>query len=375
MKKNWVLVLGLVLASTTVFATRARLESLGENKDGSFFIKDGRNIFLNAAHVNHMKDSLVFEWGDTGNYDTAEKSDAEGGYFKSHGKFTYGVYFGRQADTIRDIRALNAFIPGAARLLANENNLDLYMGGDANGVEWGAAISYSRSKKDNWETETLLPAPATVMTTNAKQSALALRLGAIMGASEAWLNLSLMNSAEHMNGATKEEFDGKMGVQLGYSYGFGQGYKGFFQARHNGGDHTIGAGGFESKYQDLVVGVAKTTALNDNANLFTSISGNYTARKSKTTAGVVNTKERNHYIVAKIGIEADVKEWLTIRGAVGHALYGVYKDKLANTKSTPDDSTTVAAGASVKLSDLTIDGSIGKEASQTVTRLGVTYNF
>ena len=132
MKRNLVLALGLVLASTSVFATRARLESLGEDKDGSFFIEDGRNIFLNAAHVNHIKDSIIFEGGSQDDGDSQASSDAEGGFFKSHGKFTYGVYFGRQADSIQTIRGISASTPTG--LPSNENNIDLYFGGDAQGL-------------------------------------------------------------------------------------------------------------------------------------------------------------------------------------------------------------------------------------------------
>ena len=361
MKRNLVLAL-VVLASTSVFATRARLDSLGENKDGSFFIEDSRNIFLNAAHVNHIKDSVILEWGDNQNYDTAADSDAEGGFFRSHGKFTYGVYFGRQADTIRDIRSVNSQVGGLTPL-ANENNLDIYFGGDAGGIEWGAALSYSSSDK---ESTTI----GTTNVTDADQTALALRLGAVMGATEAWANISLANDAELNNGGTVEEFDGKLGLQLGVSHGFGHGYRAWAQYRANGADHIIGATTTESDFSEITVGLGKTTALNDNANMFSSIQ--YTNQKLEL--GPTN-EQVSDALKAVVGLEADVKEWLTVRGSVSHILWGEEEPLTATTTNTTDESTSVAGGATIKLADFSIDGSVAKDGNNTVSRLGVIYNF
>ena len=65
MKKHITLALGLVVLSGSAFASKARLEALGQNADGSQFLSDSRNVFLNAAHLNYHKDFVTFEWGDT----------------------------------------------------------------------------------------------------------------------------------------------------------------------------------------------------------------------------------------------------------------------------------------------------------------------
>ena len=358
MKRNLVLAL-VVLASTSVFATRARIEALGEDKDGSFFIEDSRNIFLNAAHVNHIKDSVILEWGDQQDYDSATNSDAEGGFFRSHGKFTYGVYFGRQANTIQTIRS-NA-TTGVNNFLANENNLDLYFGGDAGGIEWGAALSYSSSDKES---------------TTQEQSAYALRLGAVMGATEVWLNSSLGNDAE----SGTNEFDGKIGIQAGVSHGFGHGYRAFAQYRTNGADvNAAGTLAREIDFNDIQIGIGKTTALNDNANMFTRVQ--YTQSSTEVTivtpATVSETDSKSLTVVA--GLEADVKEWLTVRGSVTHELWG--ETESGNNTDSSADSTNVAGGATVKLGDFAIDGAVGKKVFNAATgsedfgRLSLTYNF
>ena len=135
-----------MLASTSVFATRARIEALGESSNGSFYIEDTRNVFLNAAHVNHAADSIILEWGNQKDYDSQRSSDAEGGFFKKRGNLTYGAYFGRQNTAHQAVRNLhtNAAV-GGTTLLNVENTVDLFLGGKCSktDIEWGASISYS----------------------------------------------------------------------------------------------------------------------------------------------------------------------------------------------------------------------------------------
>ena len=53
MKKQIVLATIATLATTSVWATRARMNSLGQQQDrGSFYIQDTRNVFRNAARIN-----------------------------------------------------------------------------------------------------------------------------------------------------------------------------------------------------------------------------------------------------------------------------------------------------------------------------------
>lgn len=361
MKKHLFIALVFALASTSVFATRARLESLQESKDGSYFIEDGRNIFLNAAHVNHIKNSVTLEWGDTQTYDTPKRSAAEGGFFKSHGNLTYGVYFGRQADSINLIRGINAEfgnnVPGASKLyMPNYNNLDLYLGGDMNGVEWGAAVSYSSSSYDQIG-----------VIRDADQSALSIRLGMIMGATEAWVNASLMNEFDFFNGTYKEEFEGKIGLQVGMSHGFGPGYRAYAQFRKNGADHIYAGNKVDSDYTEFTVGLGKTTALNDNANLFAKIE--YVNTKVEIGPGEAKAST----LPVTLGVEADVKEWLTLRASVKQELFG--QEKAGGFTNDSFQTTSVAGGASIKWADMSIDGSMSKYENDTVTRLGMTYNF
>ena len=59
----------LLLISPTLFATQTRLLALGMKEldnDGSFYIKDDRNIFINPAHVNDYGNFALFDVGGSG---------------------------------------------------------------------------------------------------------------------------------------------------------------------------------------------------------------------------------------------------------------------------------------------------------------------
>ena len=71
MKKQIALAMGLAVISGSALASKARLQALGEDTNGSWFIQDNRNIFLNASHVNLNKDMVTMEWG------AADSADGE----------------------------------------------------------------------------------------------------------------------------------------------------------------------------------------------------------------------------------------------------------------------------------------------------------
>jgi poly-gamma-glutamate capsule biosynthesis protein CapA/YwtB (metallophosphatase superfamily) len=102
MKKQLIVALGLAVLATPAMASKARLQALGEDTFGSFYINDNRNIFLNAAHVNNHKDFVTFETGSTiadGADDSAAAPRPEGGVFFGQGNLVYGVQLGNESNT------------------------------------------------------------------------------------------------------------------------------------------------------------------------------------------------------------------------------------------------------------------------------------
>ncbi|MAF79398.1 MAG: hypothetical protein CME60_14670, partial [Halobacteriovoraceae bacterium] len=167
MKKQIVLATIATLATSSAWATKSRMNALGQYQDrGSFYIQDTRNVFRNAARINQTNNYMVTEWGDATQSTTPK---AEGGFFKNSGSFNYGVYLGSD---IGDFDSRTEGFAGTGTIdptgfKARSNDLDLFFGGDM-GVEWGARLHYANGK-----TEQAAGSP------ELKQSTLGLGLGMV----------------------------------------------------------------------------------------------------------------------------------------------------------------------------------------------------
>jgi hypothetical protein len=363
MKKQLVVALGLAVLATPAFASKARLQALGEDVNGSFYINDNRNVFLNAANVNNHKDLATFEWGDTTETtDGTGTPRAEGGVFKTMGNMVYGVYLGSESNTS------NAFRGASGVTTTEENNIDLFVGGDA-GMKWGANLTYSKSADDESDNDS-------------NQQALRTRLGVIAGDIEGYANLSLTNKAESGTGATDAEFKGKLGYQIGAIYNLNE-YRVFADYRSNSGE-ADGALDGDIKSSQVQVGAGRASKLNDKATLFTKASLVMVNAENDTSATVTgdfnnpwnaggddiacgNTtaifceEYKSTSVPVVIGLEYDAASWLTLRTSIAQTIWGKEEDK--DNKRGFQDSTVVNAGATLKFGELSVDGVIGNSAS------------
>lgn len=363
MKKQITLAIGLAVVSGSAFATKARLEALGEDHYGSQFIEDNRNIFLNAAAVNYHKDIVTFEWGAadatdsttllgdelpsavtgalsglTTDQDQASTPKSEGGFLKASGNMVYGIHFGSESDVANSLRTaamgLNA--------VHEQNNVDVFVGGDA-GVQWGANLTYSSSKNEQGSNDE-------------SQTSLRSRLGMISGNIQAFANINLDNSAE--DNANDAEFDGTSGFDLGVTYEMNDV---FYMVRHRqfaGED----AEGEEFAANQNWIGIAKAYKLNDRSNVWLSGWYKMNVKESDFTFGTGNAalaagEIKDNFIPLTVATEVEVKDWLVLRGSVGHVLYGTTEDDDGDEASI--NKTFVNAGASVVWGDFQIDGLLG----------------
>ncbi len=338
MKKQLVLVAGLAVLAAPAFASKARLQALGEDIYGSQYINDNRNIFLNAANVNEYKDMVTMEWGDTAaTDDSAATPRAEGGVFFGHGNLVYGVQLGSESDTAQSMRQAAGLTAGQSE---EQNTIDLFVGGDA-GIKWGASLLHSSSKTEQTAADE-------------EQSAMRARLGVSQGAWNAFANVSLKNEAEVDGGA---EFKGKTGYQLGGGYMLNE-YNVFAQYQSLDGEN---AADDKIEVKRMIVGVGRITKLNDKANLFTKVSYEATEANNEGAAagnGVIFAVEESKTteLPVTVGLEYDAASWLTLRGSVSQ---NVLISKLEQEDEATIDSTVVAMGASLKFGDLVVDGVIG----------------
>lgn len=356
MKKQLVLVTGLAVLAAPAFASKARLQALGESANGSQYINDNRNIFLNAAHVNNHKDLVTFETGASSQVTDGETSSrAEGGYFTSHGNMVYGVQLGQQSDTAHALRV--AGLNNTTTDVAEKNTVDLFVGGDA-GVKWGASLLYG-SSEDKRTTATAAAA------TDAKENeSMRLRLGASQGNWDAFANISIANEVKLVNG---DKFEGNLGYQLGGSYMLNS-YTLFANYSSNSADGTVSGVKKEVSLEQMEVGVGRATKLNDKTSLFTKVSYRAITAENDRVAAAGNgnnlavKKNESTAIPVVIGLEHDATSWLTLRGSVGQ---NVFINEVKGAEKNSDTSTTVVnLGSTLKFGDLSVDGVIGNQSTE-----------
>lgn len=419
MKKLLLIGTAAMLVSSSVFATQARLLALGMDEtdnEGMYYIEDARNIFLNPAYVNLYPNQVIAEWGNAGfNAKFTGSADgsatisrvnapkAQGGAFRKVGDLVFGVYMGNESNTSSLLRiagtsavsAINGLGTGAtaSRMLQTaDNQIDVFVGGDA-GLKWGANATWGSGKDD---------------TRKAKQSAGAVRGGVIGSNWDAHLNVSVNNKAEATDtvsttaaGTTvavpatsvAQEFEGKLGVQLGGSYVYSGNNRVFGYAKHYGWEQkdnfggyprttTAGAGSLpiggqagtvKGDFTSYYLGWGSHFDVNTTDRIFTSVA----AKKTDINLKFANKAEIRHLVIpVVVGYEAVATEWLTLRGSIVQNLWGQADNKNlqsaniiarnlisalyeGNGKRIPANSTEVNAGATLTFGQLSVDGLIG----------------
>lgn len=422
MKLKGLATLALAASMVPASATIARLKALGMDEtdnEGSYYIQDDRNIFLNVANIHSYADSAIIEWGGNGqnlprsttavisgnaitlDQDTAPK--AKGGFLKSHGDYVYGVYLGNESNTSSLLRtvatganAAQASLPLASlgdntnsTLRGADNQIDLFFGGKASSMDWGVNLVYTASNDQS---------------ARSRDVAHAVRIGLKSNKWDAFANISTGAKVKKVSNATVgsfngdlyHEFDGSLGFHLGGGYqvtdtGRAYGFvKKFDWDQTDSGGATAGlasptlngrgqSGTVEGGFMTYAVGYGEVRK-SGKGTLFTNIE-----YRSKEIELKFNTKPeaKNVEIPVTVGYEYEATNWLTFRGSVKHNLYGVRENNnysslnilgsvvaqgefgadTGGKKATITNSTDINAGASLNLGRVRIDGFIGTTGS------------
>ena len=407
MKKHLVLGAALAVLATPAFATKARLVALGEEITGSQYINDNRNIFLNAAHANNYKDSVIMELGGDGaagtKQDTNLAPQAEGGVLYGWNNMVVGAYFGAESSQTQEARS---YLVTNRRVVHQDNQIDLFLAGESS-VKWGANLTYSQNKDDTDGTFEDL-----------ESQTLTARLGFIAGKFEGFANVSLINSFEgdlDAGAGDKEEFKGKLGYEIGGTYRLDNQASVFAFWRHAAWEQessvsqvaaTAGApaytGEADAQTDRFIVGYGRETKLNDKATLFYKASYVLNKRELDTKDDGKATID-DYAVPVVVGIEHDSASWLTLRGSISQSIFNEQDNDydedllpLVNTnvvaanpdkKRTRRNTTTVAAGATLKFGDFAVDGLVGTksdngtrtngviDSNNLLTRVAMTYKF
>jgi hypothetical protein len=422
MKKIMMIGSALLVLSSSAFASQARLLALGmteTDNEGSYYISDSRNIFLNVAYINLYPNQAEFDWGNAGSNATVitgtssaatvgsnTSPKAQGGVFKKYGDFVYGLYFGNESNTssllriagtsaASSVNATGAFPAVASKMLQTaDNQFDVFFGGD-NGIKWAVNALYAGGKDES---------------RNSKDSAAAVRAGVIASNWDAHLNLSVNSKTEATEtvnplntgaASVNQKFDGKLGFHVGGSYLLDSKNRVFGYVKHYGWEQTdsfnsytalnaaasastggaitsVGGqnGTVKGDFTSYYLGWGRDFDVNNGDKLFTSL----TAKKTDINLNFTSKAEVRHLIIpVTLGYEAKATDWLTFRGSVVQNLWGTRDNKNVTTgtqlnpvakgliskiyggsgKATITNSTSVNAGATLVFGQLSVDGLVG----------------
>lgn len=280
MKK--VLVIALALASVNAFASRARVQALGNSPQ----LVDTQTVYSNPADILVLGDYVNFESGTTTG--GAENVNAEGMITRSMGDSKLGLGLGHQyknASAVWGLRALS----GVAGIVSQQNPVSLFYGVKMNDMLIGGSLVYSNyNDKQN----------------NIKESSSGLRLGLRTGNWDAKLGLGLGNNFD--GGADK--FKGTLGVSGGVGYMMDDIYlNGSFSSAGFKVENASGAEKSTLDDSSLTVGALKSVKKDGN-ELFYGISLVSAKRKTNTTLPSVSEKTTTTLdLPLTVGMEVDAE--------------------------------------------------------------------
>lgn len=352
MKRHVIVATGLAVLSTSAFATKARMEALGQGAD-SFYLEDTRSIFVNPAALNNNKNFVVTEWGFQDSTFANTTEQPEGGFFREMGSFAYGLYFGNESrgqNTMRNGAAAGGLAGfstvGDANFLHHDNALDVFFAGDM-GVQWGAKLHYA-SNEDNSGSVAK------------EQSALGLGFGVAMGDIEAYANLDLKDES---TGATAagDKWEADSGLNLGAKYKH-MGMNIFADYDKIGAEYTAtGATAVKTEQTVIQVGASRIHDVSSTARVIFDL--RYVKTDSKDTKADGTTQEvNNSQLPLIIGFETEATSWLTLRGSISQSVIINSKETktaTATVKASDNNTTNVNAGATLNFGKLKVDGRIG----------------
>lgn len=344
MKKSVLVVAGLAVLSTSAFASKARMEALGQGST-SKYIMDTRSVFLNPAAVNENKNYIITEWGTSQVLaaDTTAQPRAEGGFFREMGAMSYGLYLGnddsKQAHT--------------GTFLGQSNALDLFVGGDM-GMKWGARVHYANAKDE------------TVAADQKKQNALGLGLGVSHGDFDAYVNTDLTDKSEG-SAVSADSEKMKSAYQVGGSYKWSS-WTFFADYDTSKKEKNLAAVASSNKEATIIVGAGRVHELNPTSRLFTDVQYQ---NQTQTIEGVGAGKVKTSQLPVTLGMEVDATSWLVVRGSVSQPILINEVKDIAGKKKTQANQTTVNGGATLNFGKLKVDGMVGTTSSAGVAETGI----
>lgn len=361
------LTLAIVLASTSAFATRARITALGNAPH----LVDASTVYNRPTDIFTVSDSLTIESGiaDAAPGTNGVTTGAEALLIRSHGDAKWALSLGHDDAKIYGQRGDVATATGET-VLGQQNPFEITYGMKAGDMAWAATLAYSNFNDKTTGLER-------------KENSTNLKFGAATSTWDASIDLGLANKVTSATATTDDEFKGKSNVAV--RGGFWVASDLYTYAVLDMGGYEVTTGGAvasEIKTTDITVGAINTVKSEGNEFFWGAGLESTTSKDSKAP----ETKITSLHLPVIIGMEANAASWLTLRGSITQNVL-IQNDKTSNSTATTneeapgDNSTTFAAGAGLKLGKVSLDGSIlaGTQDLNTGADLlgtvGLTYAF
>lgn len=373
MKKQlfYLSVMSLILSHPLAQASRSRLTAIGQNSNGSLFVKDARNMFLNPAEINNVTQQANFEWGATASNTTPK---AEGGIVHGTGSMNLGMQLGRVGEAALD--AADG-ISDATLGLTNypENSLEIIFGSGYD-MKWGGAVHYVNS-----DTKTSQPTVA-----DTESQIITGKFGLIMNNIAGYLHADLTNNTKSETSGVTTEYDGNLTLRLGGSYALDEGSVLGLAIDRESYDHDNGAG-VTGEGNDMSIEFTwhRTLKKTETDMLYYSVGVILVDDEVKSNpAGTKNTTEKTALPV-KIGVETKARDWMVLRGSVTQEVI-INKDETKTGGNTTEknntDDTVVAAGVGFIFNEnFTIDATFAGSTTgvfnttNMFANVGMNYTF
>lgn len=377
------LVIAIALASTTAFASRARVTSLGN----SAHITDTQSIFSNPAKMFLMGDFVSLESGKTATNTVSGSAlmnnNAEGTIVRSMGDAKVGLGLGHKSTNASGFGSRGLLSAGALAAagiqLEQQNPIELFYGMKSSDLTWAGTLVYSNfNDKQN----------------DIKESSMGVRLGALMGAWDISAAIGLGNKVETaIAGPTKVEFKGTTGVSLYAGYTMNSMYY-FGEVVLAGAKMDVGGNEAANvDAQKFTIGAVESVKKDGNEFFYGASLVNSTVKNDGSALTTDDTKETSMSLPIIVGLEAEATSWLTLRGSLTQTV--ILDNSKKETGSTTnfefapgENNTAVAVGAGLKFNKVTVDGTLtGLTTDSTgaanqqlngndlLTTVGLTYMF
>lgn len=358
-------------------ASKARLTALGQSSNGSLYVEDSRNIFLNPAVLNKNQNSVNFEWG---NRAVGSSPKAEGGIIYTLENMSLSAQLGRVDNATQSMIDHGNYGSGG-NFLIPQNSFDLIFAG-SRGRNWGAGLHYASSDKETGANGGDYD--------DGKARFLSLTGGYYAESYSIYGLLDLTHDSETTDSAlVKDKYSGKLSLEAGGTLQLGNESKVGLQFLRRSFDFDNGSGAKGSAETTAVEIRYHRNLLNrDRVLLFASSGlgyGKFVA--DYDPVGLANDEVGSVYLPVTIGLEAGLRDWLVLRGSVEQH---VIIDKETSKSNTTDvetngtDDTKVSAGMSLVFDDLSLDatfagsgtnGTGNLDANELMTNVGMNYHF